>query len=89
MTRFPHDEFAKGCFESLLSPLGTVQTSLKIGSEVREIDIYFQPNSPLEPTPDLGLLGQLATTNVAFEPFRNSVKVPQIRSCMSKLFDLH
>jgi Domain of unknown function (DUF4351) len=89
MTRFPHDEFAKGCFESLLSPLGVVQTSLKIGSEVREIDIYFQPNSPIEPTPDLGLLGQLVTMNVAFEPFRNSVKVPQIRSCMSKLFDLH
>ena len=24
-----------------------------------------------------------------FEPFRNSVKVPQIRACMSKLYDLH
>jgi Domain of unknown function (DUF4351) len=26
---------------------------------------------------------------VVFEPFRNSVKMPQIRACMSKLFDLH
>jgi len=73
MTRFPHDEFAKGCFESLLSPLGIVQTSLKIGSEVREIDVYFQPNSQLQPIPDLGLLGQLAITNVVFEPFRNAL----------------
>jgi Domain of unknown function (DUF4351) len=89
MTRFPHDEFAKGCFESLLSPLGIVQTSLKISSEVREIDIYFQPNYPIEPIPDLGILGQLASTNVVFEPFRSSIKVPQIRACMSKLFDLH
>ena len=56
---------------------------------VREIDVYFQPNSQLEQISDLGLLGQLATTNVVFEAFRNSIKVPQIRACMSKLFDLH
>ena len=56
---------------------------------MREIDVYFQPNSQLEQISDLGLLGQLATTNVVFEAFRNSIKVPQIRACMSKLFDLH
>jgi hypothetical protein len=44
MTRFPHDEFAKGFLESLLSPFGAVQTSFKISSEVREVDVYFQPN---------------------------------------------
>ena len=34
MTRFPHDQFAKDCLESLLSPLGQVQTSLnrRLGS---------------------------------------------------------
>lgn len=26
---------------------------------------------------------------IVIEPFRNSVKVPQIRACISKLFDLH
>jgi hypothetical protein len=41
MTRFPHDKFAKGFLESLLSPFGEVQTSFKISSEVREVDVYF------------------------------------------------
>ena len=89
MTRFPHDQFAKDCLESLLSPLGQVQTSLKISSEVREMDVYFTPDPSLLPAADLGLLGQCASTPAVFEPYRNSVKVPQIRACMSKLYDLH
>jgi hypothetical protein len=44
MTRFPHDQFAKDFLESLLSPLGQVQTSLKISGEVREVDVYFVPD---------------------------------------------
>jgi Domain of unknown function (DUF4351) len=89
MTRFPHDEFAKGFLEALLSPLGTVQTSFKIGSEVREVDIYFQPEPSHKAIPALGLLGQLAKTSLIFEPFRSPVKNHQIRFCLSKLYDLH
>ncbi|MCY7366600.1 MAG: DUF4351 domain-containing protein [Chamaesiphon sp.] len=89
MTRFPHDQFAKDCLESLLSPLGQVQTSLKISGEVREMDVYFTPDPSLSPAADLGLLGQCASTPAVFEPYRNSVKVPQIRACISKLYDLH
>lgn len=89
MTRFPHDQFAKDFLESLLSPLGQVQTSLKISGEVREMDVYFTPDPNLSPPSDLGLLSQCAHTTAVFEPYRNSVKVPQIRACMSKLFDLH
>jgi Domain of unknown function (DUF4351) len=90
MTRFPHDEFAKGFFESLLSPFGQVQTSFKISSEVREVDVYFIPNDNVVlPSADLGLLSQCAGTAAVFEPYRNSVSVPQIRACMSKLYDLH
>ncbi len=90
MTRFPHDEFAKGFFESLLSPFGQVQTSFKISSEVREVDVYFTPNDNVVlPAADLGLLSQCAGTAAVFEPYRNSVSVPQIRACMSKLYDLH
>jgi Domain of unknown function (DUF4351) len=91
MTRFPHDQFAKDFLESLLSPLGQVQTSLKISGEVREVDVYFipDPNPTLPPIQELGILAECAKTTVIFEPFRNSVKVPQIRSCMSKLYDLH
>jgi hypothetical protein len=89
MTRFPHDQFAKDCLESLLSRLGQVQTSLKISSEVREMDVYFTPDPTLPPPADLGLLSQCARNPVVFEPYRNSVKVPQIRACVSKLYDLH
>jgi Domain of unknown function (DUF4351) len=89
MTRFPHDEFAKGFLESLLSPFGEVQTSFKISSEVREVDVYFQPDSSIQPIPELGLLGKIAQTNFVLEPFRNPPTIFQIRACMGKLFDLH
>jgi hypothetical protein len=68
MTRFPHDEFAKGVLESLLSPFGEVQTSYKIGSEVREVDVYFQPDPSIQPIPELGLLGRIAQTDFVLEP---------------------
>jgi hypothetical protein len=89
MTRFFHDEFAKGFLESLLSPFGEVQTSFKISSEVREVDVYFQPDRSIQPIPELGLLGKIAQTDFVLEPFRNSPTVFQIRACMGKLFDLH
>jgi hypothetical protein len=89
MTRFPHDQFAKDFLESLLSPLGQVQTSLKISGEVREVDVYFIPDPKLSPLKELGILAECAKSTVIFEPYRNSVKVPQIRACLSKLSDLH
>jgi hypothetical protein len=89
MTRFPHDEFAKGFLESLLAPFGQVQTSFKITSEVREVDVYFQPDLSIQPIPELGLLGKIAQTNFVLEPFRNPPTIFQIRACMGKLFDLH
>ena len=89
MTRFPHDQFAKDFLESLLSPLGQVQTSVKISGEVREVDVYFIPDPKLSPLQELGILAECAKTTAIFEPFRNSVKVTQIRACMSKLYDLH
>jgi Domain of unknown function (DUF4351) len=89
MTQFPHDEFAKNFLDSLLSPLGSVQTSQQISSEVRYADVYFTPQPNAVKTIELGLLTKLAANSVVFEPFRNSVKIPQIRACMSKLFDLH
>jgi Domain of unknown function (DUF4351) len=89
MTQFPHDEFAKNFLDSLLSPLGTVEVSQQISSEVRYADVYFTPQVNAAKTADLGLLAKLVTSAVVFEPFRNSVKMPQIRACMSKLFDLH
>jgi len=90
MTRFPHDQFAKEYLDQLLSPIGTVETSRDIAGEVRQVDIYFTPTStPNDYLLSLGLLGRFATTSAVFEPFRNAVTPSQIRSCLSKLFDLH
>jgi Domain of unknown function (DUF4351) len=89
MTRFPHDEFAKGFLESLLSPFGAVQTSFKISSEVREVDVYFQPDRSIQLIPELGLLGNIAQADFVLEPFRNPPTIFQTRACMGKLFDLH
>ena len=89
MSQFPHDDFAKNFLDSLLSPYGSVQSSYKISSEVRYVDIYFQPqidNCHLE---SLGLLAQFVRESIVIEPFRNSVTLMQIKSCISKLFDLH
>ncbi len=89
MTKFPYDDFAKSFLEALLSPFGKVDPAYKIAAEVREVDVYFIPSRNNLDRTDLGLLGQCATDPVVIEPFRNSVSVPQIRACMSKLYDLH
>ncbi|WP_414621413.1 hypothetical protein [Calothrix sp. CCY 0018] len=87
MTRFPYDQFAKDYLKELLQPLGEVETSRKVPAEITEIDVYFVPSS--QPTVDkieLGLLGRLADKIALFEPYRNAVKIPEIRSCMKKVF---
>jgi Domain of unknown function (DUF4351) len=89
MSQFPHDDFAKNFLDSILSPFGTVQPSQKILGEVRYVDVYFQPESQNVNTEQLGLLSKFTSNAIVIEPFRNSVKAIQIRSCMSKLFDLH
>jgi hypothetical protein len=89
MSQFPHDDFAKNFLDSLLSPFGTIQPSHKIVSEVRYVDLYFQPQVSDRNPESLGLLAKFASNSIVIEPFRNSVTVMQIRACMSKLFDLH
>ncbi len=89
MSQFPHDQFAKNLLESLLTNFGRVQTALTINSEVREIDVYFTPNSNNLPHRELGLLAKCIRHSAVFEPFRNPVTNHQIRSCMAKLYDLH
>ena len=56
---------------------------------MREIDVCFFPYAQVANRPSLGLLSKLASTGVAFEPFRNPVGPDEIRSCEAKLFDLH
>lgn len=89
MTRFPHDQFAKHCFEPLLSPIGQFTPSLKVNAEVREIDIYFEPTPSAVPPSDLGLLYRCVERATVFEPFRNAASPHEIRACASKLYELH
>ncbi len=89
MTRFPYDQFAKDYLKELLQPLGKVESSRKVPAEIREIDVYFAPSPQAgADTIQLGLLAKLANQPALFEPFRNAVKISEIRSCMNKLFYL-
>ncbi|ELR98581.1 hypothetical protein [Gloeocapsa sp. PCC 73106] len=90
MTRQPHDQFAKEYLQELLTPLGKVETSRDVKSEIREIDVWFVPTPSQTPTVDnLGLLSQMAATSCLFEPFRNAPNEIQIRNCMLKLYTVH
>ena len=90
MTQFPHDQFAKDYLKELLAPLGNVETSRDVAAEVRQIDVWFAPTPQPAAQPQvLGLLGRLASSPCLFEPFRNAVTPSLVRSCMSKLFDIH
>ena len=44
MTRFPFDQFSKQLLEEFLTPFGTVERSLEIPGEARQVDVYFVPN---------------------------------------------
>jgi hypothetical protein len=89
MTRFPFDQFAKDYLTELLSPLGEVETSQDVPAEVRQIDLRFTPTSPSpEITQQLGLLGQIASQAALLEPYRNSAAASEVRSCISKQFDV-
>ncbi|PSF30449.1 hypothetical protein C7H19_23930 [Aphanothece hegewaldii CCALA 016] len=90
MTRQPHDQFAKEYLEELLSPIGKVETSRDVRSEVQEIDVWFVPtNSPSLYAQNLGLLNQMAATSCLFEPYRNAPTESEIRSCLLKLYTVH
>jgi hypothetical protein len=86
MTRFPHDQFAKEYIKELLSPLGQVETSYDVVSEIRSIDVWFVPTRTFgEYVERLGWLGRLVTSPTAFEPFRNAINDSDVCSCMGKL----
>lgn len=90
MTRFIHDQFAKQYLTELLTPYGEVETSKDITAEVKQVDILFIPSpQSTQRLETLGLLGRMAKTYAIFEPFRNPVSRGEIRSCMSKLFEIH
>ncbi len=83
MTRFIYDQFSKDYLDELLLPYGEVTANQIISSERLEVDLCFSPS--VEKLPDeLGLLGKIASCFCLFEPYRNPVTPPQIRSCLGK-----
>ena len=87
MTRFIHDQFAKDYLEEFLKPYGEVRAGLRVRSEQREIDVFFEPSSPPS-VQTLGLLGRLAQTPCIFEPFRNPATADEISDCMIKSLEM-
>ncbi|NCQ97563.1 MAG: hypothetical protein GPJ13_20950, partial [Microcystis aeruginosa W11-06] len=85
MTRFIWDKFSKDFLETLLSPYGTVVVSKEVTSEIKEIDVYFSPNTSEIPS-QLGLLGKLCQTPCLLEPYRNPITLDGINDCLSKRF---
>jgi hypothetical protein len=87
MTRQVHDQLAKEYLEELLKPLGKVETSKDVKSEVQEIDVWFVPTTT-STNSELGLLGKMAVTSCLFEPYRNAPNEIEIRSCLLKLYSV-
>ncbi|KYC39404.1 hypothetical protein WA1_32270 [Scytonema hofmannii PCC 7110] len=88
MTRFLHDQFAKDYLEKLLQPYGEVQSSKKVSSEIREIDLLFAPTPTTAQLETLGLLGRIAAIPAILEPFRNAAPVEDICDCLLKLLQI-
>ncbi len=89
MSQFPHDDFVKEYLPELISVYGTVTSALKIASQTKEIDVFFQPNKKVHhDSNQLGLLQKLLKTICLFEVYRNSVKIHQINECIGKLVDV-
>ena len=84
----PFDQFSKQLFETLLTPFGTVTLDRNVLGEARKVDVFFQPQSPLDPL-ELGLLARLGKTACLFEPFRDPPDNTEVRNCLLKLFLLH
>lgn len=90
MTRIPFDQLSKQFLQEFLTPLGTVERSLEVPGEPKFVDIWFQPSpQPNRSSVDLGLLGRVATTACALEPFRNLPTRNEVRTCILKLFWVH
>jgi hypothetical protein len=90
MTRTPHDQFAKQCMLGFLEPFGKPLVSREVSSEVRQVDVWFEPNpsSAAEARQILGLLGRMVEGSCLIEPFRNPVQAVDVRGCLGKLFDV-
>jgi hypothetical protein len=75
MSRTLHDEFAKDWMKEFLSDFGKVETEFEIASEIRSVDVYFQPDRELSNVaavynqPEfIGRLARLITKKLGLKP---------------------
>jgi len=89
MTKQPHDQFAKQYLKGLLAPLGTVESSRDVMTEVQQVDVWFEPSSQSTTAPQmLGVLGRLVTVSCLLEAFRNQPSKTEVRNCLLKLLSV-
>jgi hypothetical protein len=88
MSRTLHDTFAKDWFREFLTDFGLVETEYPISSEIRHVDVYFQPTGPSELFPieltPMGLLSRMISGPCLIEPFRNAIPAQEICNCIAK-----
>ena len=88
MSQFPHDDFVKEYLPELIKDFGIVSSGQKIASQMKEIDVLFEPNENITNiSPQLGFLKNLIQTICLFEVYRNPVTADEIDQCLSKLID--
>lgn len=89
MTKQPHDQFAKQYLKGLLAPLGTVESSRDVPTEVQQVDVWFEPSPQSTTDPQmLGVLGRLVTVSCLLEAFRNQPSKTEVRNCLLKLLSV-
>src|SRR4051812_39065907 len=84
-----HDEWSKRALSLWLKELGDVVLDARIAGESRRGDVLFtERRKRAAYRRKLGTLGELAHGRVLFEPFRNPLTVPELKSCVLKTVDL-
>jgi hypothetical protein len=90
MPRKSHDLYAKEWMKELLASFGKVTIERSVVSEVRTIDLFFDPDPDrLQDLESLGLLGRMLAKSCPVEFFRNAVPIEEIKNCREKTADLH
>jgi hypothetical protein len=90
MPRKSHDLYTKEWMKELLAGFGKVTIERSVVSEVRTIDLFFDPDPDrLQDLESLGLLGRMLAKHCPIEFFRNAVPTEEIKNCREKNADLH
>ncbi|HEY9909098.1 MAG TPA: hypothetical protein V6D18_15995 [Thermosynechococcaceae cyanobacterium] len=89
MTRLLFDQFSKNLLGGLLPDGGAVQQGYTLSSEVKEVDILFQPDpDKISSLQGLGLLGRMVEQFCLIEPYRNPVSTVEVQVCLGRAIEV-